>query len=155
MMAHEQGVHRDLKPANVVVSRSSVKVLDFGLAKVAGPLADTAASGSMTRLPMMTEPGLVLGTASYMSPEQATGVEADRRSDIRSFGCVLYEIQGQRVEPGNPVPLFATTVGSTAPNTNRHQYAVAPDGRSFLLNAVVGATNASPIGVILNWTPKP
>jgi WD40 repeat protein len=68
---------------------------------------------------------------------------------------LVFTEQGQRVEPGSPVPLFFTTVGSTAPNTNRHQYAVTPDGQSFLLNAVVGATNASPIAVMLNWKPEP
>jgi hypothetical protein len=61
---------------------------------------------------------------------------------------------GTTLEPGTPVALFATTVGSRAINTNRHQYMVSPDGQSFVMNSVVGETTASPITVILNWKPR-
>ena len=90
--AHERGiVHRDLKPANVIVrSDGTVKVLDFGLAKAFGP-ATTDAMNSPT-VGDATEAGLVLGTAAYMSPEQARGRPVDRRSDIWAFGAVLYEM---------------------------------------------------------------
>jgi serine/threonine protein kinase len=93
--AHERGiVHRDLKPANIKVTpEGTVKVLDFGLAKAleneASP-ADIASSPTMSRL--ATQAGMILGTAAYMSPEQARGKSADRRSDIWAFGCVLYEM---------------------------------------------------------------
>jgi serine/threonine-protein kinase len=89
--AHDRGiVHRDLKPANIKVnSTGAVKVLDFGLAKA----ADSAgASGALTLLADETRAGVVLGTAAYMSPEQARGQAVDRRTDIWAFGCVLYEM---------------------------------------------------------------
>jgi len=88
--AHEKGViHRDLKPANVIVAADgTAKVLDFGLAKA---VAD-AAGGEPDTTMGATEPGAVLGTPAYMSPEQARGQPVDRRSDIWSFGCVLFEL---------------------------------------------------------------
>jgi eukaryotic-like serine/threonine-protein kinase len=108
--AHEQGViHRDLKPANIKVREDgTVKVLDFGLAKLLGPAEagpsvpkdvaagfsrpDASASPTITSPAMMTGVGVLLGTAAYMSPEQAKGRAADKRSDIWAFGCVLYEM---------------------------------------------------------------
>src|SRR5579863_9622526 len=87
--AHEKGiVHRDLKPANVKIRPDgSVKVLDFGLAKSAGYAEVTADSPTM-----MSVPGMILGTAGYMAPEQARGKEVDKRADIWAFGVVLYEM---------------------------------------------------------------
>ena len=98
--AHEKGiVHRDLKPANIKVRPDgTVKVLDFGLAKA---LESDAARQGVTMSPTMTSPavtsmGVVLGTAAYMSPEQARGQSVDKRSDIWAFGCVLYEMLSGR-----------------------------------------------------------
>jgi eukaryotic-like serine/threonine-protein kinase len=96
--AHEKGiVHRDLKPANIKVTRDGiVKVLDFGLAKASEPAAATAGGVSPTVSPTlslaMTQAGMILGTAAYMSPEQARGKEIDRRADIWAFGVILYEL---------------------------------------------------------------
>jgi len=93
--AHEKGiVHRDLKPANVKITpEGKVKVLDFGLAKaMEATSTNTTMSNSPTLSLAATNAGVILGTAAYMSPEQAKGFEADQRSDIFSFGCILYEM---------------------------------------------------------------
>ncbi len=93
--AHEQGIiHRDLKPANVKVKTDgTVKVLDFGLAKAWEPAAgDVDLTQSPTLTAQMTQAGVILGTAAYMSPEQARGRAVDKRADIWAFGAVLYEM---------------------------------------------------------------
>ncbi|MEX2270636.1 MAG: protein kinase [Vicinamibacterales bacterium] len=106
--AHEKGiVHRDLKPANVKITPDDkVKVLDFGLAKVAERDAPSASNiaQSPTMSALGTQAGLILGTASYMSPEQARGYAADHRSDIFSFGILLYEmLTGRQPFPGETI----------------------------------------------------
>jgi Tol biopolymer transport system component len=96
--AHERSiVHRDLKPANVTLRPDgTVKVLDFGIAKLLAPLAGGATTASGTTPAAMTETGFVLGTTGYMSPEQARGHAVDERTDIWAFGCVLYEMLAGR-----------------------------------------------------------
>jgi eukaryotic-like serine/threonine-protein kinase len=105
--AHEHGiVHRDLKPANVkVTSNDAVKILDFGLAKaIEGDVSSIDIANSPTISRMATQAGVLLGTAAYMSPEQAKGKSVDRRADIWAFGCVLYEmLTGKMAFPGESV----------------------------------------------------
>ena len=111
--AHEQGIiHRDLKPANIKVRPdATVKVLDFGLAKLAESHAVAALnptplsmSPTITSPALMTGVGVLLGTASYMAPEQAKGRPADKRSDLWAFGCVVYEmLTGKRLFDGDDV----------------------------------------------------
>jgi serine/threonine protein kinase len=109
--AHEQRViHRDLKPANIKLRPDgAVKVLDFGLAKALEPMPDVSASisHSPTITSAMTQPGVILGTAAYMAPEQARGATVDQRADIWAFGCVLYEMLTGRTAFG------AATVSET------------------------------------------
>ena len=106
--AHEQGIiHRDLKPANVKVKPDgTVKVLDFGLAKAFEPEgSDPNASHSPTLTARATQMGVILGTAAYMSPEQARGKPVDKRTDIWAFGVVLFEmLSGERPFRAEDVP---------------------------------------------------
>ncbi|MBI3264101.1 MAG: protein kinase, partial [Acidobacteria bacterium] len=104
--AHEKGIiHRDLKPANIALTADSqVKVLDFGLAKALDPAPVADLSHSPTLTVAATQAGVILGTAAYMSPEQAKGRAADKRSDVWAFGCVLYEmLTGRRAFEGEDV----------------------------------------------------
>jgi TolB-like protein/Tfp pilus assembly protein PilF len=96
--AHRSGiVHRDIKPENVMVRRDGyVKVLDFGIAKLAQPDASPAESDALTHGPDATRPGLLIGTVRYMSPEQARGLPVDARSDIFALGVLLYEMLAGR-----------------------------------------------------------
>ncbi|MBS1858991.1 MAG: PD40 domain-containing protein [Acidobacteria bacterium] len=120
--AHAAGiVHRDLKPGNLMVTpRGLVKVLDFGIAKMTAP---PASSDEITRT--ITSPGRVIGTFSYMSPEQAEGKDVDTRSDIFSFGCVLYELlTGHRAFDGEST---VATLAAVLAREPRPVHELSPD----------------------------
>ncbi|PYQ67390.1 MAG: hypothetical protein DMF54_04360, partial [Acidobacteria bacterium] len=174
--AHRQGVvHRDLKPANIMLTKSGVKLLDFGLAKMVAPAA--ARSGaSLTTLPTqtgrdLTAEGTILGTFQYMAPEQLEGRDADARSDIFAFGAVLYEMAtGKKAFSGRSQaslissimtsePAPASTVVPTAPpafdRVVRTCLAKDPDDRWQTAHDIGvqlrwiqdGATSAAPVSV--------
>ena len=170
--AHEKGViHRDLKPANVKVTpEGKVKILDFGLAKAFEcevPVTDISQSPTLTE--EMTRAGVILGTAAYMSPEQAKGKPVDKRTDLFAFGCVLYELlTGRRAFQGETVTETLAKVLEGEPDWNALP-GVLPSTIRFLMSrclqkdpakrlqhidgarilieeAVTGVTLVSPIG---------
>jgi serine/threonine protein kinase len=165
--AHERGiVHRDLKPANIKVRPDgTVKVLDFGLAKAmdsAGSAgADVAALPTITT-PAMTQIGTILGTAAYMSPEQARGKPVDKRCDIWAFGCVLFEmLTGRRAFDGNGV---AEVIGavihkpvewSALPASTPARCAPCSSGASKRTQSSACATSATSVWRCAEGSPRP
>ena len=136
--AHEQGIiHRDLKPANIKVRPDgTVKVLDFGLAKAMEPTGVASPSPSQSptiTTPAMTQAGMILGTAAYMSPEQARGKPVDKRADIWAFGCVLYEmLTGQRAFDGQGVSETLARVLEREPDWARLPNTLSPALRTYI-----------------------
>src|SRR6476646_9551937 len=137
--AHEQGIiHRDLKPANVKVrTDGTVKVLDFGLAKAfdlnSAGTVDAGASPTITSPGLMTGAGVILGTAPYMSPEQARGQAINKRTDIWAFGCVLFEmITGRMAFAGSTISDTIAAVLERAPNWTALPPSTPPPVRQVL-----------------------
>ena len=155
-VAHEQGIiHRDLKPANIKLRPDgTVKVLDFGLAKLAEPgsgIRDAGSAGigagfsrpdlslspTITSPALMTGVGVLLGTAAYMSPEQARGRAVDKRSDIWAFGCVLFEmLTGTRAFGGDETTDVIVSILSKEPEWTRLAPSTSPSLRQLLARCV-------------------
>ena len=140
--AHEQGIiHRDLKPANIKLRPDGlVKVLDFGLAKALEPtgvMSPEMSQAPTITTPAMTQAGMILGTAAYMSPEQAKGRTVDKRSDVWAFGAVLYEVlSGKRAFDAEDVSETLAAVLRAEINWTLLPQALSPALRTFLVRCL-------------------
>ena len=137
--AHRVGiVHRDIKPANIFLTEHGPKILDFGLAKAAAlPAAAASMQSTMVPRPLLTEPGGIVGTVAYMSPEQLRGEELDGRTDLFSLGLVLYEMAtGRPAFTGATSAVISAAILHTTPPTPR---AVRPDLPAGLEDVILKA----------------
>ncbi|MEK6322705.1 MAG: protein kinase [Acidobacteriota bacterium] len=128
-VAHERGIiHRDLKPENLFVTKDGrVKILDFGLAKLK-PEKQAGEGSDVATMKLMTDPGVVMGTVGYMSPEQMRGLEADHRADIFAFGLILYEmLAGKRAFIGNSIAdLMSAVLKEEPPELSETNQKISP-----------------------------
>jgi serine/threonine protein kinase len=157
--AHRQGiVHRDLKPGNVMLTKSGVKLLDFGLAKAIAP---TSQQPSLTAFPTqhaLTQEGTILGTFQYMAPEQLEGKEADARTDIFAFGCVLYEMAtGKKAFSGSTQASLISSILRDEPQPISQVQPMSPPALDHVVKKSLAKDpedrwqNAADLGGELKW----
>jgi Tol biopolymer transport system component/predicted Ser/Thr protein kinase len=154
--AHRQGiVHRDLKPANILVTKHGVKLLDFGLAKAERAKATSASEETVTQA--ITQEGAILGTLQYMAPEQLQGKGVDARSDLFSFGCVLYEmLTGKRAFEGASAPSVIAAVLEREPAPLAVEPALARVVKSCLAKEPdQRIQSARDVKMALEWAMEP
>ena len=136
--AHRQGVtHRDLKPANIMLTKAGAKLLDFGLAKLKPTGPQSEASTKLAD--SLTQQGTILGTFQYMAPEQLEGGEADHRTDIWAFGCVVYEmVTGKKAFEGKSQASLITAIMSSEPPPPSSIEALSPAGLDYVVQTCMG-----------------
>ncbi len=157
--AHRQGiVHRDLKPANVMLTKSGVKLLDFGLAKAMAPAAPQSSLTSLPTQQGLTQEGTILGTFQYMAPEQLEGKDADARTDIWAFGCVLYEMAtGRKAFSGATHASLITAIMSAQPPSIASLQAMSPQALDRVVKTCLDKDperrwqSAADVGRQLRW----
>jgi eukaryotic-like serine/threonine-protein kinase len=159
--AHRAGiVHRDLKPENVMLTRSGPKLLDFGLAKLRHPGAAVSglSAAATAASPVITAQGTIVGTLHYMSPEQINGEDADARSDIWAFGCVLYEmLTGRKAfEGSSPASLIAAIMNAVPPRVSTRSPLTPPSVDRVIATCLTADPDkrfhsAHDLGLQLQW----
>ncbi|HTD51767.1 MAG TPA: protein kinase, partial [Thermoanaerobaculia bacterium] len=160
--AHRQGiVHRDLKPSNVMLTKSGVKLLDFGLAKVVEPSAPAPLTSLPTQASPVTQAGAVLGTFQYMAPEQLEGKSADARTDIFALGCVLYEMAtARKAFSGASQASLISAIMTAEPPPIRELQPLTPPGLEHVVRTCLAKDpenrwqSAQDVAIDLRWIDR-